>query len=236
VHVSGNGTEIRGIIFDLDGVIADSHPVHEIAWKAVLAEAGRAVSSADIAFIREGRTRAEMLVHFFPQGSPEELTALGQRKDELYYGNIDRLRPVPGVLDLIQKLAQASFPLALATSASRERVVQTLSAFGISPFFRVIVTGSDVRTGKPDPAMFLQAARELQIDPSKALVVEDSISGVMAAKTAGMKCVVYSPEGCDERLLALEPEYVIQSFAADSVFQLLNIPYPTHTTARELYV
>jgi hypothetical protein len=51
-----------------------------------------------------------------------------------------------------------------------------------------------------------------------------------------MRCVVYSPEACDERLLALEPEYVIQSFAADSVFQLLNIPCPTHTTARELYV
>lgn len=232
---SRDGAEIRGIIFDLDGVIADSHPVHEIAWKAILAEAGREVSASDIAFIREGRTRAEMLVHFFPQGSPEELAALGRRKDELYNENIDRLKPVPGVLDLIHQLAQASCPLALATCASRERAIQTISAFGIRPFFRVIVTGSDVLTGKPDPAVFLQAARELQIEPSEALIVEDSVSGVMAAKAAGMRCVVYSPEACDERLLALEPEYVIQSFAGNSVIQLLNSLCPAHAT-RELYV
>lgn len=203
---------IQGIIFDLDGVIADSHPIHEKAWSALLREAGRKVYDSDLRFMREGRTRADMLAHFFPQASGEELEAFSKRKDELYADNLHRLQPVPGVVQWIRDLEQF-YPLAVATCAGRQRTVQTLQAFGLAETFRVVVTGSDVSNGKPNPAVFLSAAERLGIPPDEALVVEDSVSGLTAAKSAGMICLVYAPAGPDERLFALQPDYVVSEFS-----------------------
>jgi HAD superfamily hydrolase (TIGR01509 family) len=204
----------KAIIFDLDGVIADSREVHEIAWTSVLRETGRKPSEAEIRLIHEGRKRSEMVMRFFPQSSEEEQKALGVRKDELYYANVSHLRPIPGVLEWLRKLAGLAFPLALATCAGRARTLHTLHQFGLDATFSVIVTGSDIVLGKPDPAVFLKAAELLGHSPNECLVIEDSISGVTAAKAAGIPCYLYSPGACDKNLRELRPDHIINAFTS----------------------
>jgi HAD superfamily hydrolase (TIGR01509 family) len=215
------GSMIRGVIFDLDGVIADSHPVHELAWSAPIGESGKRISDLELQFIREGRTRTDILKFLFRDSSDNNWPALGQRKQQLYQQNIHALRPMPGVLDWIRNLNGASIPLAVATCASRERAIETLNRFGIERCFDAVVTSSDVRYGKPDPGLFLRAASELRIAPHEILVVEDSVSGLAAAKAAGMACVLFSQGECDAQILALRPDAVLQSFRDSEIREAL---------------
>jgi beta-phosphoglucomutase len=209
---SASACRIRGVIFDLDGVIADSHAVHERAWRALLEEAGQRVSAPDLSkIIRQGKARKQILEALFPSSSAEQLTTLGHRKDVLYYENAGCLRPVSGVLEWVQELSRRSFPLAVATSASRPRTLDTLRRFQLENLFHSVVTSSEIATGKPDPALFLAAAKALNIEPFEALVVEDSQCGVEAAKTASMRCVLYSPAG-DEVDWPVQPDYVVPAF------------------------
>lgn len=213
---------MKAIVFDLDGVVADSHRVHEIAWTALLQEAAREPTETENRFIHEGRKRSEIISRFFPQSSAEEKEALGLRKDELYYANIAHLRPCPGVIEWLRKLSELEFPLALATCAGRSRTLHTLRQFGLETIFPVIVTGSDVPLGKPDPAIFLKAADLLGQAPEECLVIEDSVSGVAAAKAAGMPCFLYSPGVCDPGLRKLRPDHMICAYTSAEFEILLN--------------
>lgn len=204
------GSDIRGIIFDLDGVIADSHPIHEKAWRALLRERRSNVSDAELAaVIREGKTRAEILRTLLPDGNA---AALGQRKDQLYYEYARQLQPVAGVVEWIEELCRLAIPLAVATSASRSRALDTLARFGIEKSFQAVITSTEIPAGKPDPALFLAAAAALRTQPVETLVVEDSSAGVEAAYAAGMPCVCYSREGCSAAQLTIT-DFSVNSLA-----------------------
>ncbi len=204
--------EIRAIIFDLDGVIADSHALHERAWRDLISETGRTPTAELSKIVREGRTRKDILKTLFPGYSSEELVSLGARKDTLYEENSSCLRPVAGVLEWIQELDREGFSLAVATSASRQRAVSALRQFGIERVFEAIITASDIAAGKPDPALFLAAASALGVEPSQMLVIEDSEAGLAGAKAAGMKCALYSPDSNGLPAMAVEPDFVLKAF------------------------
>ena len=216
----------RAIIFDLDGVIADSHPVHEIAWRALLTELGHNIPNAEItAVIRQGKTRNEILKLLLPGINSRDGVAIGNRKNELYVANMKSLRPVSGVLEWISQLSERGVPLAVATSASRPRAVDTLAQFGAAQYFKAVITSSEIPAGKPDPGLFLAAAEALAVKPAEALVVEDSIFGLIAAKAAGMQTLFYCPGGCDAGITALKPDYIVDEFSAvglTPVMQTLN--------------
>lgn len=216
----------RAVIFDLDGVIADSHPVHEIAWRALLTELRRTVPSTELSLIiRQGKTRKEILKLLFPGMSSDDEITIGNRKNELYLANGESLGPVRGVLAWIRELNDYGVPLAVATSAARERALDTLARFGIAHLFQAVITSSEIPAGKPNPALFLVAAEALAVKPAEALVVEDSPSGLTAAKAAGMQTIFYCPEVCDPEIVALTPDYVIEEFSASSltpVMKMLN--------------
>ena len=102
---------IQGIILDMDGVTADSHPFYEMAWSTLLCGGtGRSVSVANQSFLREGRMRRDMLAHFFPCASSDEREVLGRRKEELCTANLHRLQPVAGGAQWIHDLASQKIP------------------------------------------------------------------------------------------------------------------------------
>ena len=183
---------LKAIIFDLDGVIADSHPLHHAAWKTLLSEQGRNVNDTEMDFILAGRQRGEILRHYFGELSEEKLATLGRRKDELYQGRAHLLAPMPGLNMLFDELEAAGIAKAVATSAGPARTLQTLKAFGMEQRFQVVLSSADSLKAKPDPEIFLLAASKLNVKVNEALVIEDSIAGVQAAKAAGMKCVGYT--------------------------------------------
>lgn len=208
---------LGGVIFDFDGVIADSHPAHMQAWKGFLLSKGKAVSDAELSFVREGAKREEILRHFLGELTPEQAASYGAEKEKLFQALAGELKLVPGLVEFLSLIEAGALPTAVATSGSRGRVVQALEAFNICPRFRAVVTAEDVNRGKPDPALFLLAAQALQVAPRYILVCEDAVAGVLAAKRAGMKCMGIAANGTESRLKQAGADLVVNDFTNTSL-------------------
>jgi len=203
---------LSGVIFDFDGVIVDSHAAHMKAWKAFLLSKGKTFDDADLSFVREGAKREEILKHFLGELSPEQIASYGVEKDKLFQASARELKLVPGFTEFLLQLDSAALPSAVATSGSRSRVEQTLETLNLCKCFRTIVTGNDVERGKPAPDLFLLAAQALRINPNRILVCEDAVAGVLAAKTAGMKCVGIAANGRESLLKQAGADLVVKDF------------------------
>ena len=214
---------LGGVIFDFDGVIVDSHPVHMQAWKTFLYSRGKAVSDAELSFVQEGVQREEILRHFFGDLTAEQTASYGAEKDKLFQSSAFELKLIRGFAEFLSQVDAAALPSAVATSGSRGRVEQALQAFNIRHRFRVVMTAEDVGRGKPDPALFLLAAQALQIDTSGVLVCEDAVAGVLAAKTAGMKCMGIAANGRESLLQQAGADLVVKDFVNTSLEDLRHL-------------
>jgi len=178
-----------GVVFDLDGVIVDSHPLHKRAWRGFLASVGKQVSESDLDFILEGRRRRDILIHFLGALSDTEVQQYGDKKDEYFRQASSELEPVPGIVEFIRTVKKGGLRLAVATSASRQRAQWTLQQLKIADYFEVVVTGDDVVQSKPDPTIYRLAAQRLEVSPERLFAIEDSVCGVRSAKSAGLRCL-----------------------------------------------
>ncbi|MFZ0773636.1 MAG: HAD family phosphatase [Candidatus Sulfotelmatobacter sp.] len=211
---------LRGVVFDMDGVIIDSHPAHRLAWKSFLQSVGRETCDEELDFILDGCKRAEILKHFLGELAPEQIAEYGNRKDELLQQHIDAVQPMPGVVEFLGHLSEAGIARAVATSASRRRAYGTLEELGLAHCFHTIVTGDDVTAGKPDPAIYQLAAERMQECPERLLAVEDAVSGVKSARAAGMRCLGVAPSRRASLLQAAGADPVIPDFRSFSFGQL----------------
>jgi beta-phosphoglucomutase len=211
---------LRGVVFDMDGVIIDSHPAHRLAWKAFLQSVGRETSDAELDFILEGCKRAEILKHFLGELPPEQIAEYGNRKDELLKKHNHSVQPIPGVVEFLGDLSEAGIRTGLATSASRKRALGTLGELGLAHYFHTIVTGDDVTAGKPDPALYRSAAERMHESPELLLAVEDAASGVKSARAAGMRCLGVASAQRAHLLQAAGADPIIPDFRAFSLIQL----------------
>ncbi len=211
---------LRGIVFDMDGVIIDSHPAHRLAWKAFFESLGRQTSDEELDFILDGCKRAEILKHFLGDLTPEQIAEYGKRKDELLKEHNLDIEPTPGVVEFLKLLSHAGIRAGLATSASRRRTVGTLKELELAHYFETIVTGDDVTMGKPDPALYQLAAERMQESPERLIAVEDAVAGIKSAKAAGMRCLGVAASQRAHLLRAAGAEHVISDFRAFSLSQL----------------
>jgi beta-phosphoglucomutase len=211
---------LRGVVFDMDGVIINSHPAHRLAWKAFLGSLGRETCDEELDFILEGCKRAQILKHFLGELAPDQIAEYGNRKDELLQKNADAVQPMPGIVEFIGHLSKAGIPRAVATSASRRRALGTLEELGLAHCFATIVTGDDVAAGKPDPAIYQVAAERMKQSPEHLLAVEDAASGVKSARAAGMRCLGVADARRAPLLRAAGADPVISDFRSFSFCQL----------------
>jgi len=217
----------RGVVFDLDGVIVDSHPLHKRAWRGFLASVGKQVSESDLDFILEGRRRRDILIHFLGELSETEIQEYGNRKDEFFREASAVLEPVAGTVEFIQQLETAGLFIALATSASRQRARWTLEQLGIAEYFDVVVTGDDVVQSKPDPTIYRLAAKRLSISPECLCAVEDSVCGVRSAKSAGLCCLGIALAEKVHPLTLAGADRVFPNLASVSIVELEKV-FRTH--------
>lgn len=219
----------EAVIFDLDGVIADTHSTHRDAWRQLLAEERREVRSGSLEFILEGRRRDEIVMHFFGRLPNEEVFRLGARKDELFRMRSTALKALPGAMEFIDQLQEYGIPKAVATSAGRQRTQRILEQLQLTEAFTAVVTGDDVARSKPDPSIFQVAAAALRVDCAGVLVIEDSPAGVQAAKSAGMTCLGIASSAGAARLFQAGADHVLPTIPAlpwAEVKSLLGLSIP----------
>lgn len=177
------------LIFDLDGVIVDSMPVHELAWRRYLESLG--FDGGDIPSRMHGRRNDEIVRDFLGEKMDyQTVLAHGAAKERVFREMLrGRLREslVAGIAGWLDRVEGA--PVALATNAERANVDFTLDGAGLRRYFEVIVDGSEVSRPKPAPDVYLRAAELLKIVPQNCIVFEDSPVGVAAAVAAGMRVV-----------------------------------------------
>ncbi len=214
---------LRGVIFDMDGVLIDSHQAHRKAWRLFFQTLGREVSDSELNFILDGRKRDDILRHFLGTCPDSELEEFGRRKDCIFRQMRIEITEVPGAVRLVRELYQDGAALALATSASRSRAHSTLVDLGLLNCFQAVVTGEDVLLGKPDAAIYQLACKRIGIAPRNLLAAEDAISGVRAAVGAGLGCIGVASHEAPANLTAAGAAYVVEDFEPVSVRDLQNI-------------
>jgi HAD superfamily hydrolase (TIGR01509 family) len=216
---------IEGIVFDMDGVLIDSHPVHRIAWSKFLATIGKSVSDEGLSFILAGRRREEILRHFLGDLPESKIAEYGHQKDLFFEENFQDVKLIPGVSRFLDTLGEAGLRAGIATSASSARTWGTLRRLQLDQKFTAVVTGDDVEAGKPDPAVYKLAAERMNLSPAQLLALEDAPCGIQAAKAAGMRCVGVSTNGRVEMLRQCGAEFVIPDFLDLSIDTLLQLSF-----------
>ncbi|UCB42213.1 MAG: HAD family phosphatase [Dehalococcoidales bacterium] len=180
----------KAVIWDMDGVIVDTAPYHEEAWRETFQKRG--VEFTDEDFRRSFGQRNDTIISGVLGNTPSRKTidVIANDKETNFRRKIrQRIEPLPGVIQLLSALAAGGFRQALATSAPLQNVRQIIKDLGIEGYFGGIVTEKDVTEGKPGPQGFLLAARKLGVEPEDCIIIEDAVVGVTAAKRAGMDCV-----------------------------------------------
>jgi len=180
--------DFRAFLFDCDGTIADSMPLHYIAWKTALAE-WNCVYEEDLFYSWGGKPTREIVSDLNEmKGLNMPVEAVAERKEELYFQLLPRLKAIPEVLEHIEA-EHGRIPFAVVSGGRRNSVERSLSTIGLLDRFETIVGAEDYTRGKPAPDAFLIAAERLGVAPVDCLVFEDTDLGIEAATAAGMASV-----------------------------------------------
>ena len=180
-------TRFDAIIFDMDGVLIDSEPLHFEVLNEVLAEDGHTLSRAENEEFIGTTTEAMWATLIARRGLVRPMAEYRALYDEILLRVLRQPRePAPGVLALIQRARQLGMRLGVASSSRRLWIEATLGSLGLSESFDTLVSGDDVERGKPDPQIYLLAAHRLGLSPRRCLAIEDSPNGVQSARAAGM--------------------------------------------------
>ncbi|GAB3740854.1 HAD family hydrolase [Hymenobacter agri] len=185
---------IRTVIFDMDGVIIDTEPLHHHAFFAEFAELGLSISDAEYATFLGKSTRNVFQRLKQQYNLPQAVEAMVDRKRELFNKAFDEdadLDLLPGVRNLLEDLRHHGVQLVVASSASKATIARVFDRFGLRPYFAHIVSGEDFAESKPHPAIFLRAAELAGTPVGECIVIEDAANGVAAAKAAGIYCIAY---------------------------------------------
>jgi beta-phosphoglucomutase-like phosphatase (HAD superfamily) len=178
----------EALIFDCDGTLADTMPAHYLAWVAVLAPHGIPFAEARFYAMAGMPTREIVRVLAADAGKTVDVAAVVRAKEEAFLVGIANVVPISRVVE-IARAGRGVVPMAVASGGQRRIVERTLAQIGVLDWFGALVTAEDTVRHKPDPDLFLEAARRLGVPPEICTVYEDADLGIEAARRAGMKYV-----------------------------------------------
>lgn len=185
------------VIFDIDGVLVNSNPTHFKTWQIAAQEDGFDFT-ADLFQRTFGQTSRSIIENNWPKPvTQEKIIALDARKENLYHelAAQGEVPPIPGAIELIRSLDSMNIPIAVGSSGPKINVDLIIRLLEIGPLLKAQISGSDVKEGKPAPDIFLKAAEATGLPPAQCVAIDDSESGVLSAKAAGMKCIGFFSEG-----------------------------------------
>ena len=205
---------VKAVLFDMDGVIIDSEPIHYRLSKLYYSELGLDIADEEY-YTFVGVGDVEIFTRLKSKyGLKEDLNDLVNTYQQRYLDHLRKqkdAKPISGVDQLIRDLHQKKYLLALGSSAVRENIEAVLESFELREYFNAIASACEVEQSKPFPDIYLLAAEKLAVNPSDCVVIEDSCNGIKAAKLAGMKCIAYhNPNSGDQDLS--QADFVITTF------------------------
>lgn len=216
-----------GIIFDLDGVVIDSNPIHKISWKNFLAKIGLPFNDDifdNIISGKNGITSLRILLGQEP--SNEVITSYVAEIDQEFQKilrDTPKVFPMPGLVNFLQVVKAAGNKTALATSAPPGNVKLILDKISLIEYFDVILDKSDVMKGKPDPEVYLKTVSKLGIHKDQCVVFEDSKAGIKSATDAGIKVIGVTSGHTREELLEEGVSMAIDDFTKLDLREVNNL-------------
>ncbi|MEA3560166.1 MAG: beta-phosphoglucomutase family hydrolase [Candidatus Omnitrophota bacterium] len=181
--------QFKGAIFDLDGVIVDTVPLHFKAWKKMFSGYSREFSFEDYKDKVDGIPRISGARAILTDLPEDELKKAAEKKQSYFLEFLEKedVNVYTGTLDLINEIKKENIKVAVISSS--KNCLPILKKQGIDDLFEVIITGFDIKKGKPDPEVFFSASQKLNLEPEECIVFEDAVLGVEAAKRGNFKCV-----------------------------------------------
>lgn len=191
------------VIFDLDGTMLDNNAFHLRSWKEYLKRIHREMSDEEYNEKINGRTNRDVVKYLYGNDiSEEDISKYTNEKEALYREMYaPHIGAVDGLEDMLKELEGKRVPMAIATSGIQVNIDFMFEHVPVRKYFKAVIDSSQITHGKPDPEIFLKAARAINADPAKCLVFEDSVVGIKSAKAAGMQVVA---------LLTTHPRHELQ--------------------------
>lgn len=202
---------MKGVIFDMDGVIIDSEPIHVKLERALLEEVGGDYSKINHDGFM-GTTDAHLWSTLKKQFNIKlSVNELIYMKQERFIKNLDQVPLVNNVLNLMESLHGKGIKLGLASSNNEKAVEAVKNKYGLARYMGIFTNGEAVSKGKPDPEIFLSTAKYMNLEPENCIVIEDTRNGVLAAKAARMKCIGYQNKNSGDQDLS-EADLIINNY------------------------
>jgi len=202
----------KGLLFDLDGTLIDSDPIHRESWAEILADHGIAVDDELYRSRFSGRLNPAIVAEFLPDLDAAAGAAVCERKEAMFRALVSRVPPVRGVLVFARAARARGRKLAVVTNAPRRNVLAVLRAIGLDDLWDAIVVSEELEAGKPDPAPYRAALERLGVGADDAVAFEDSTAGVRSAVGAGVPCIALTTTAPAADLLACGARLAIADF------------------------
>lgn len=213
---------VRALLFDLDGTLAETDPLHLLAWNEIFKPYGVEMDEKLYQQRIVGRTTADIIRDFLPDISPEEGEALGDAKERGFRELAPKLEPLPGLTEFVREARGRGLSLGLVTNAPEENVQTVLQALLLEKTFDLVVLASDVGAGKPDPTLYRKAIKSLGIEPEEALAFEDSPTGISSATAAGIPTVGVASANNPDKLRESGAFLAVRNFTDPVLYDLLD--------------
>ena len=207
---------MKAFIFDKDGVLAETFDMHLEAFVKTFSEVGIKITKKDL--IKRYGMKTHEIVKMMMKDKEKEITEetaknMAEKKENYYRELVEgKLKLLPGVKEFLAYLKSKGYRIGVASSASLESIKQLLIETNIEKFFDAMVSGFDIKLSKPNPDIFLECAKKLNVKPEDCVVVEDSVHGIEAAKRARMKSLaVTTGQTSRKDLESLNPNWILNS-------------------------
>jgi len=214
---------LKAVLFDMDGTLADSIPFHQAAWVMFLKTHGILLNPEQFQAQNHGNI-ATMIKHFFgSELSEESLLQLGNEKEELYRDSYRKhIREIDGLTGFLSILKNQDIMVALTTMGDLANINFILDSLQIGSFFQVITSGQEVTKGKPDGEIYELTLRKMNLKSTDCLVIEDSVDGVRAARHAGIKVIGMTSSLSSDELMKHGCFHTISDFKGLDLDQILR--------------
>jgi beta-phosphoglucomutase family hydrolase len=223
----------KAVIFDMDGVIVDSEPIHIEAEKRALLKYGVKITTEELRMYTGTTAEFEFndLIRKYKLNANAE-TLFNEKMDIMFRLLEKGIEPTKGVTDLIKNLKQQGFKLGIATSGHRKLAHYYLNKLGMASFFDTVVCAEDITRSKPDPEIFLKAAQRLGVEPAKCVVIEDAKLGIEAAAKAGMKRIGYRNPNSGNQDLS-KADFIVSDFTRLTPRLIIELHFSGHEAKAE---